>query len=341
MRHYSEDALNTMNNRDSLGLLYQQYNQQKIGEILGVSQSSISSIFQKNGIECNKYYGQSGPEKEIFDFIREIYTGKIVTNDRKTIGIELDIYLPEKKIAIEFDGLYWHSSKFKSKNFHLDKTMKCEELGIQLFHIFEDEWHNKKDIWKSVLKNALGICDLKIGARKTDVRLVGKEESKRFFEINHLQGSCQHKICYGLYFNDVLVAAMSFGKSRFNKKYDWELLRFCNKLDHVIIGGASRLLNIFRKQHLGSIVSYANRRWSMGNLYETLKFEQEKISAPNYFYFRTNRCVLESRHKYQKHKLKNIENFLFDDATSEQENMLRNGFLAIHDSGNKVYTLNY
>lgn len=88
---------------------------------------------------------------ELFNFISEFYNGKIFTNNRTVLdsGKELDIYLPDIKLAIEFDGLYWHSDKFLDKNYHLRKTKECEEKEIHLIHIFEDEWINKKDIVKN------------------------------------------------------------------------------------------------------------------------------------------------------------------------------------------------
>jgi hypothetical protein len=139
--------------------------------------------------------------------------------------------IPDYGLAIEYDGLYWHSSGdvlTENRDYHLEKTTKCEEKGLNLLHIFENEWQNqsKQQIWKSIIRNKLGKSN-KIYARKCEIREVSNKESVRFLENNHLQGSASASIRYGLYHNDALVALMTFGKSRFNKNIDWELIRYC------------------------------------------------------------------------------------------------------------------
>lgn len=129
---------------------------------------------------------------------------------------------------------------------------------------------------------------------------------------------------------------MTFGKSRFNKNYDWELLRYCTIPNFNIIGGASKLLNHFRNHHSGSIISYADKRWSDGNLYRKLGFIELKDSQPNYFYVKDIRRF--SRNQFQKHKLKDILK-KFDPLMTEKENMLANGYSIIWDCGNKVFSL--
>src|SRR5690606_3197267 len=120
--------------------------------------------------------------------------------------LELDIYIPEKKLAIELNGVYWHSSKFKDKNYHLNKTIECEKGGIQLLHIFDFEWEQKQDIWKSVIANKLGLTDRKVYARKCTVKDVPINDGYNFFQENHLQGGLSKGKHIGLYHNDVLVS---------------------------------------------------------------------------------------------------------------------------------------
>ena len=128
---------------------------------------------------------------------------------------------------------------------------------------------------------------------------------------------------------------MIFGKPRFNKKYDYELIRFCSKMNINVVGAASKLFKHFKINYNGSIISYANRRFSNGNLYETLGFTKIDETKPNYFYIKGK--TLLSRNKCQKHKLKNLlDNF--DENLSEHENMLNNGYLKVYDCGNLVFT---
>ena len=291
---------------------------------------------------CPKCYPKqiSNPERELVEFVRT-FGIDFKTNDRLTIKpLELDIYIPKKKLAIEFDGLFWHSENDdKQSNYHLKKTELCEKQGIQLIHIFENEWIYKQDIVKSRLKNLLGIYDKTIYARKCEIIEIDSKTSKDFQEQNHIQGAVNSSINLGLYFENELISLMTFGKSRFNKKYEWELLRFCNKLNYHIPGAAGKLLKYFeRNYHPKSIISYADRRWSQGKLYKALNFTLDHISKPDYWYWKT--LNLESRLKFQKHKLKNLlENY--DENKTEFENMKNNGYYRIYDCGNLVFVKNF
>jgi hypothetical protein len=285
-----------------------------------------------------KHISYSNIEIEISNFIKTFYKESIIRNTFNIIKPqELDIYIPEKKFAIEFDGLYWHSEEEKpDKNYHLNKTLACEKQGIQLIHIFENEWLTKQDIVKSRLKNLLGIYDKTIYARKCQIKEVESNIIKEFQNENHIQGSVNSKVNLGLYYQDELISLITFGKCRFDKKHEWELLRFCNKLGYHIPGAASKLLKHFEINYQPkSLVSYADRRWSQGKVYEKLGFKFSHASTPNYWYWR-NPELLESRIKYQKHKLKSLlENF--DESKTEVENMIENGYHRIFDCGNLVY----
>lgn len=314
----------------------------------------ISEISLKNGfmksIDTNKlcthcYHVASYGEEEVYEFIKKLNNTEVMHKYgcRKIIPPkELDIYIPIKKIAIEYDGLYWHSIDGKEdRNYHLNKTEMCEEKDIQLIHIFENEWLYKQDIVKSRLKNLLGIYDATVFARKCEVREVTSQESKFFQGANHIQGACNSSVNLGLYFNNELISLMTFGKCRFNKNYEWELLRFCNKLGYHVPGGAGKLLKHFENAYRPkSLISYADRRWSRGKLYEALGFTLDHISKPNYWYYKSGDYDLKSRVNFQKHKLKDkLENF--DPKLSEAENMKNNGYLKIYDCGNLVFVKTY
>lgn len=281
-------------------------------------------------------------QKHIFKLIE---TNNKILNYRKIFNgkCEVDIFLPEIKLGIEYNGLMFHSEgnlnkgKIKdiNKNYHLNKTEMCENKGIQLFHIFEGE---NIDLWLSMINNKLGL-NKKIYARKCIIKEIDTKECSYFLNENHLQGSIPASIRIGLYYESELVQVMTFGKSRFNKKYDFELLRLCSKKFINVIGGASKLFNYFLiKYNPKSIISYANRRFSQGKIYEILGFKKIGITKPNYFYFMPDSKDhrLMTRIKFQKHKLKGIlENF--DPTISESENMFNNGYRRIFDCGNLVY----
>jgi len=289
---------------------------------------------------CYPHTSSNG-EREVSDFCSNIT--KITNNDRHLIKpLEIDIVCEVKKIAIEYDGIFWHSSYdmlSENKNYHLNKTELCEAKGIQLFHIFENEWLDpiKQSIWKSIIANKLGKST-RLYARNCEIKTVSNVQKCEFLKANHLQGDCPSSVNVGLYHNNELVSIMTFSKSRFSKKYDWELLRFCNVLNTSVIGGASRLLKCFRTMKSGSIVSYADKRRSDGNLYKQLGFTHSHDSKPNYWYFKNGDILLESRVKYQKHKLSSLLE-QFDSVLSESENMYNNGYRKIYDCGNQVWFL--
>ena len=292
-----------------------------------------------NGCQkCSFEMSVSGGELEINNFISELGL-KTETNKRTFVyPYELDIYIPDKKVAIEYDGLYWHNELNKDSKYHLNKTELCEKQGIRLIHIFEDEWLYKQNIVKSRLKSVLGLTDEKIYARKCKIKDVSFSDCKIFLEKNHIQGNVNAKHRYGLYYNDELVSLMTFGSKRKNlgsKSEDesYELLRFCNKLNTTVVGGASRLMNYFIKTHNPKeIISYCDRRWSVGNMYEKLGFTLDHVSRPSYFYIKGDKRY--NRFGYRKDIL--IKQG-FDKNKTEHEIMLERGIYRIYDCGTKVY----
>ncbi len=235
---------------------------------------SIRSRIKSNIIPCTNcrkldyMEPTSHKEKTVLDFLEKTYTGEINENNRRILkGKELDVYIPEKKLAIEFDGLYWHSHI--KDDYHLLKTEECEKQGIQLIHIFEDEWDRKQEIVKSRLQSILGKNN-RIFGRKTECKIIDADTANAFLNANHIDGSCFAEYHYGLFYNNELVSVMTFGKS----SDEFVLLRFANKLYTNVIGGASKLFSHFRKDHpeIEKVISYADRRWSKGNLYEKLGF---------------------------------------------------------------------
>jgi hypothetical protein len=243
-------------------------------------------------------------EKEIYEFIKSVYKGEIIQSYRD--GLEIDIYLPHLKLGFEFNGLYWHSEEFKDKWYHLDKTNHFKERGIRIIHIWEDDWLFREDIIKSQIKNWLGLNNIKISARKCVIREIDNAKIfRKFLDSNHIQGYSHSVIKLGLFYNGELVSLMTFEQSEGRERMpenEWNLSRFCNKLNTSVIGGASKLLIYFIKTYKPSrIISYADKDWSTGYLYEKLGFKNIKESRPDYKYIIDNRRVNKSR--YRKSKL--------------------------------------
>jgi hypothetical protein len=251
---------------------------------------------------------------------------------------QLDIFIPSHNLAIEYNGLYWHSEEFLKNNYHLNKTIECEKQGIQLIHIFEDEWLHKQNIVKSRLLNILGLIKNKIYARKTEIKEISSIQAKNFLDNNHLQGFTNSTIRIGLFYDNELISVMLFNKPRLGigSSYDgYELTRFANKLNTSVIGGASKLLKHFINTYQPKeIISYADRRWSQGDLYKKLGFIETHINKPNYWYvINKNR---KHRFGFRKHSLKEKG---FDINKTEHEIMLERGIYRIYDCGTITYSL--
>jgi hypothetical protein len=289
-------------------------------------------------LECNPLLqmGYSKMEQQLATRLSCFF--QVELNNRTVLsGKELDIYIPSKKIAIEFNGIYWHSELFgKNKNYHLNKTKQCAQQGIQLIHVFETEWLKNQQLVTSVILSKLGVFDNRIYARQCVIREITSNEKNVFLEKNHMQGNDKSSVKLGLFHSDELVAVMTFGKSRYNKNYQYEMHRFCNKIGYQIIGGASKLWSYFVKhQTPNSVITYADRRYSEGALYAKLGFSKTDVSPPNYFYFKNNNVLL-SRLQFQKQKLQKILP-RFDADLTEWENMQLHGYNRIWDCGNHVF----
>lgn len=308
--------------------------------------------YYANGVEpsCPKCYPKyrSKAESEIKEFI--IGMGYDVKSNVRDLlkNMEIDITIPSMKIAIEFNGNFYHSELAgKDKNYHLSKTEGLEKIGWSLIHIFEDEWLNKKPIIKAKIKSKLKKQKYKIYARKCKVREIGVIDKNNFLDKYHIQGADKSNIKLGLFYNDKLIAVMTFCKARKilgykNTENLWELSRYASLNMFNIVGGAGKLLSYFINMNKGSkIISYADRRFTNinNNVYSILGFELSHISPPNYFYIHSNNYLERlSRLKFQKHKLVNILE-KFDSNKTEWNNMKDNSFNRIWDCGNLVYIL--
>ncbi len=248
---------------------------------------------------------------------------------------EIDIYLPDRKIGIEFNGAHWHSDKFKDRMYHKNKTLLAQQHGIQLIHIFENDWLNKKDKVLSLLSAKLGL-NKKIAARKCEVRSVSSAESNAFLEKYHLDNFARgDSVRLGLYLKNELIMIATFGKPRYDKTYTWELYRLASKSQITVVGGVSRLIKKFTDTNPGSLMTYADLSHSDGKSYAKAGMVHVGNTPPGYFYIDKNTNKI-SRYAAQKSKLNRL---LGTENLSEAEAASRLRYTKIWNCGNAIYAI--
>lgn len=288
---------------------------------------------------------QSNAELDVYEYIKTIIPDEVLLHNKKLIyPYELDIVIPSKKIAVEYCGVYWHNEQNgKDKHYHLNKLEETNIKGYKLITILEDEWLHKQNIVKARLRNILNVYPKeRINARDCVVNLLPTVEAREFCNKFHLQGWGICSIKLGLIFDGNLVAVMTFSvpsiaKGSSNKNNGtYELNRYCTDPNYLIRGGASKLLAWFtRNMSFKSIFSYADRRWSNGDLYYKLGFNFIGNTEPNYWYiFGTQRY---HRFNFRKSVLRKFSNY--DPNLTEREIMESNKYHRLWDCGNMKFEL--
>ena len=220
-----------------------------------ITNISVSGFFKRrvSGVElcttCNPFYEYKA-EREIKDFLINLDI-KFKQNKYILPKLQLDFYLPDYKLGIEHNGLYWHSELNKDKTYHKDKTDTYNKTGIDIIHIWEDDWIYKKDIIKSNIINIINKVS-SIDAKECIIKDVNITECDKFLNTNHILGSDKSTIRYGLYYKDNLVSIMTF----INNNGKYELSRFCDILGTNIINGSKKLFEYF-------LVNYNERVYSI------------------------------------------------------------------------------
>lgn len=288
-------------------------------------------------IFCNPIDAQqSHLEREITEFIKS-FNIDVIENSRSIINSEIDIFLPKFKIAFEINGVYWHNEIFKDKSYHINKTNECIKSGIQLIHIWEDDWKNKKDIAKSMILNKINKIEDRIYARKCIIKKINDISIiRKFLNENHIQGYSPSMYKYGLFLNNELVSLMTFGWRKTNSKREFELIRFCNKINTNVIGSASKLFNFaLTNIDVNEIISYCDISQFDGNVYNMLKFKCTHTTGPNYWWVVDEK----RRHRYVFSKSKLVKDG-FDPNKTEVQIMNENGYFRIFGCGHQkwVYT---
>lgn len=288
--------------------------------------------FRKNLIEKQKENGTlfiSKGEQEIIDWLNSlgIVTEKYITGnglDKNSPRIEIDIYIPEKHIGIEYNGAYYHSMNGIKKdrmtrNYHYNKSKWAKENGIELIHIWEDQWINKKELVKSIIKARLDLIDKqanRIYARNCEICELSVEQYKQFCELNHIQGYKKASIKLGLFYKNSLVQIASFSKVNnrgkatvTNSLYDYEWVRGCPASLNYVIGGTSKLFKYFIKKYQPkNVLCYADWNLFNGRGYTECNFKLTGYTGPDKFYITTD-------HKYTRidrnpHRYKELMNLV-------------------------------
>jgi len=274
--------------------------------------------------------------REMLDSYGVIYSA----NRQILIGKEIDILIDDKKIGIEFDGLKFHTEFFgkKEHDYHINKTMKCNEKGYGLIHIFEDEYVNHKDIVLSKIKHILGLnADIPlIGARECSVREIYMHEAKTFLNANHIQGYTSSTVYLGAFYGDRLIAVMTF-KNGTVKNKGWDLTRFATDINLRCPGVGSKLFRYFiRKYNPYIVFSFADRRWTLSqenNVYTKMGFHVDRITKPDYRYYNEKVDRYKRVHKMTMNKKSLSKKYGFPLSMTELEMARELGYDRIWDCG--------
>jgi len=287
---------------------------------------------------CNPVgsFNSSGREKDLKNFIENNINS--ILNKLIILKKEFDIYIPNYNLAIEFNGLYWHSDRFLSKSYHLEKTILCEENNIQLLHIFEDEWIFKQEIIKSLILEKLDIYSdiINLDDDNYNILEVDNDISSKFLDNNHIQGNTNLNIKLGLFYNNELVSVMCLNKLNDN---EYEILRYCNKLNINVINGFKHLIDYFNNNYNpNNIIFYADRRYYNNSNYEKLGFKLITYTEPKYYY--VNNSQTKKYNNIEIHKDQLINKDIFENQI-EPLTTYEKKFLKIYDCGDIKFEMRF
>lgn len=308
------------------------YGSKELSEYLNVSPNFVAKYLRDNYTKTPLDVNRSSSllESRVASYLDSLGVEYIRNSYSVISPYELDFYIPSRRVAIEINGIYWHSEIFKEKDYHLTKHTLCENAGIRLMQFYCFEIENKFELVKSMIKSSLGLLD-KIYARECKIVELTSKEYSQFLNKNHIQNSVNSSYRYGLVHDGKIVSVMGFSKSRFKSKEEFELMRFANAINTTVIGGANKLYrNFIKKQQPKSIVSYCQKRLFTGNMYEKIGMRYHKSTPPNYFWAKG--ADIKTRYQTQKHRL--------NTKVSEKEHMTSLGYYRVFDCGQRRYVYN-
>lgn len=279
----------------------------------------------------------SKPEYEIGEYFEKVYGLKVVKGAYNIIpGKQLDLFFPEKRVAVEYNGCYYHSEGNGGRAFakwrHVEKTSLCEERGIQLIHVWEDEWTDSQDVVLGMLESKLGLVPPVTYARKTTV--VKGVDPSALYNLVHIQGQAKASIVYGLEYRGQLVASMSFTRTGVDKEF--EINRFASQ---GVVGAFGKLLKAFQSENQWErIISFGDRCvvYRNDNIYLRNGFTEESVSPPDYKYTSGKRDRIH-KFNFRKQRLSSVYGFPM--SMTEDEMVAELGFKRIYNSGLIRYQL--
>lgn len=304
---------------------------EKIKETCQIKYGVETYLNTKHSRESIKNYNRSKYEDEISEFLTKNNIKHNISERNIINPLILDIFVPDFNLAIEFNGLYWHSEFKKEKDYHLNKTRLCNQKGIHLLHVWEDDWKNRKEVIKSIILNKCNLSEKKIYSRKCNIEeITNREIVSNFLNKNHIQGYSNYSSAVGLIHNDDLVSIMTFGFRWINGKKEYELLRFCNKLNTQVIGSASKLFLHFTKYNLyiEKIKTYTDLSLFSGSVYHNMGFKFDRNSGVNYWWVVDG--LRKHRFGYNKKKLVSMG---FDPSLTEVQIMHSQNYYRIWGCG--------
>ena len=317
-----------------------------LADELGITAYYVNSLLNKYELKymINTHFG-SKAERDIYMYAQSLVgEGNVKSKDRTALGNgkELDVYIPSKRIAIEFNGNFWHRESAVGADYHANKSKLAAKNRIRLIHIFEYEWKNQdtQEKIKRLIKTTLVGSSRTEQARKCRIEIIDANTERKFFEEYHIQGYASSKVAYGLY-NEAneLLSVMSFGTPRLNQNYEWEIIRYCNQADVSVIGGAEKLFSFFIKNNNPkSVVSYTKFDKFLGEVYGRLGFKLDKdfLTSPNYVWMFGDTVL--TRYQTQRQKLLDAGYGIY--GNTEVEIMENLGYERVYDCGNIRYTWN-
>lgn len=313
-----------------------------IANDIGVSASNLCKHFNTSGITI-KHFSKSELETRLLTHYTHLGFN-IIQNSRNIISPkEIDLYFPDFNLAVEINGCYYHSEKFiQSPSYHNEKLSLCLEKNIQLLQFWDYEFNEKWDQVINIINSHLKINNT-IYARNTSICLISHKDKEEFITKHHLQGDVNSKINLGLMHNNQLVLVASFGSPRFlkNKKNTFELLRLCSVSGTQVVGGASKIMKYFIKNFMSIdnvLISYCDKRYSIGKVYNAIGFTQIASSPPSFFYINKQGKYAGTRYKWQKHLMgEMLPNF--DPTFTAVDNMKLHGYHRVWDCGQLVFSL--
>jgi hypothetical protein len=333
--------LEYLRDKDKLLLLFPKFT---VEEIATKCNSHIQTVYHYLNLHGFREPYKSTFEQEIVFFLKELGVTNIITNTRTLIGKELDIVLPDYNLAIEYNGIYWHHDQIPhiTKTYHYDKFKLCEDAGITLFTVFGNSWKEKKEIWKDKIRTKILQSTRKVFARNTTVVELTSADTRQILDKNHIQGYCTAKHCYGLLYDNEIVAVMTFspkragiGKSREEGSY--ELVRYVTSCN--VVGGASKLLKYFeRKLNPTLIYSYSDNQYSTGAMYKLLGFTMENENKSGYWYY--DPVAKKQYHRFNFTKSKLVDRG-FDSNSTEYKIMCDLGYLRVWDCGSRTWIMKF